>query len=397
MKKLFLGIFIASFIVACTKEDGPATVDVEKSSPEKFGVYDDARGLGAGGSMGPNGQNGNGNQLEPGQITSAEWNDLDNWNFWSGLINGQDYAKMPDYWSFDLSGRISVNITQSGLPAKNQVVELLSSEGKSLWKAKTDNHGKAELWVSKKISPNGLKLKAGSKIVQNVLLFEKGVNNISLNTPLKDQSNKTQIALMVDATGSMSDELEYLKVELVDVIDRVKSANPDAVIETGSVFYRDEGDDYVTKKSDFTANTDKTIQFIREQSANGGGDFPEAVHTALNHSLKNLQWADNASTRILFIVLDAPPHYEEQIVSEIHTLTKFAAESGIKLIPIVASGIDKETEFLMRYLSMISNGTYIFITNDSGIGNDHLAASVGKYEVELLNDLMVRLVNKYME
>jgi hypothetical protein len=37
----------------------------------------------------------------------------------------------------------------------------------------------------------------------------------------------------------------------------------------------------------------------------------------------------------------------------------------------------------------------VFITNDSGVGNDHLQASVGEYQVELLNKLMVRLINKY--
>ena len=36
-----------------------------------------------------------------------------------------------------------------------------------------------------------------------------------------------------------------------------------------------------------------------------------------------------------------------------------------------------------------------FVTDDSGIGNDHLEPTVGEYEVELLNDLLVRLINAY--
>ena len=73
------------------------------------------------------------------------------------------------------------------------------------------------------------------------------------------------------------------------------------------------------------------------------------------------------------------------------------AQKGIKLIPVVASGIDKETEFLMRYTAIATNGTYVFITNHSGIGNDHLEPTVGEYEVELLNKLLVRLINSYLE
>ena len=129
----------------------------------------------------------------------------------------------------------------------------------------------------------------------------------------------------------------------------------------------------------------------------GGGDFPEAVHSALDKAVNELQWSTNAKTRILFLVLDAPPHHDNSVISNIQISLLKTAEKGIKIIPITASGIDKETEFLMRFLAMTTNGTYVFITNDSGIGNSHLQASVGEYQVEFLNNLMVRLINKYAE
>ena len=94
-------------------------------------------------------------------------------------------------------------------------------------------------------------------------------------------------------------------------------------------------------------------------------------------------------------MLDAPPHYEPDIVKEINDLIEDASAKGIKIIPVTASGIDKETEFLMRFMAVFTNGTYVFITNDSGIGNDHLKPSVGPYEVEYLNQLIVRLIDNY--
>ena len=202
---------------------------------------------------------------------------------------------------------------------------------------------------------------------------------------------------MVDATGSMGDEMEYLKVELVDIINQVKGKNASAIINTGAVFYRDEGDDYVTRKSDFSTDLKRTVDFIKNQRADGGGDYPEAVHTALNVTLKDLQWSSNATSRIAFLVLDAPPHYEPQIVSDIHKSVVLASLKGIKLIPVTASGIDKNTEFLMRYMAIATNGTYVFITNHSGIGNNHIEPSIGEYEIEYLNQLIVRLINKYLE
>jgi primase-polymerase (primpol)-like protein len=95
--------------------------------------------------------------------------------------------------------------------------------------------------------------------------------------------------------------------------------------------------------------------------------------------------------------LDAPPHYEPQVLDELKSSVKALSEKGIKLIPISASGVDKATEFLMRMVSIATNSTYVFITNDSGIGNDHIEASVGEYEVEYLNELMLRLIEEYSE
>ena len=96
-------------------------------------------------------------------------------------------------------------------------------------------------------------------------------------------------------------------------------------------------------------------------------------------------------------MLDAPPHYEPEVIVKLHESILKAAEKGIKVIPVTASGINKETEFLMRFFSITTNGSYVFITDDSGVGDDHLEPTVGDYQVEFLNNLMVRLINKYAE
>ena len=195
----------------------------------------------------------------------------------------------------------------------------------------------------------------------------------------------------------MSNELEFLKADLKSIIDSVKMDASNLDIYTAAVFYRDEGDDYITRKLDFTNDLDETVDFISQQSASGGGDFPEAVHTALNVGVNELQWSNISKTRIAFLLLDAPPHYTTEIKESLHNTIKTASQKGIKVISITASGIDKSTEFLMRFMAITTNGTYVFITNDSGIGNDHLEPSVGQYEVEFLNDLVVRLIKKYSE
>jgi hypothetical protein len=324
-----------------------------------------------------------------------------NWDFWNDLSQNQDSVNMPEYWSYNLNSRISLQIQNlSSEKLNNQKVELLLGND-VLWSAKTDNFGTAELFPRMKhpsaMDAGDLKIKINGILYQDLHYFQDGgVNSIDIDKS-KTAPRKADIAFMVDATGSMGDELEYLKVELIDVIGRVKAAKPDVPINLGSVFYRDTDDEFVTRLSPFSTDIDKTVDFIKAQSANGGGDFPEAVHTALSRALNELQWSGDADERILFLVLDAPPHYDEDIISSIHQLVAQAASSGIKLIPVVASGIDVETEFLMRYMAIATNGTYVFITNDSGIGNEHLQPTVGEYQVELLNALMERLIIKYIE
>lgn len=341
-------------------------------------------------------------QSQPGVITAGEWNDLNNWTFWLDLMQSNDYAKMPDYWSFYNNNRISVQVfSDNETPVVNASVEL-KRNNIVLFKARTDNKGRAELWVdltqnnsNEDFSNLIIDVNQGAVVVSNVKSYNEGVNTIL--TSLSDVSNRIEISFVVDATGSMGDELEFLKTELLDVIKRIEAANPIASVYTSSVFYRDEGDEYVTKVAPFTNDLSATINFIKQQYAAGGGDFPEAVHMALDKAMNELQWSENAKTRILFLVLDAPPHYYNFVVKDLQSSVMQAAEIGIKIVPITASGIDKKTEFLMRFFSISTNGTYVFITDDSGVGNSHLEPSVGHYEVEYLNDLMVRLINQFAE
>lgn len=338
-----------------------------------------------------------------GLITAGEWNDLENWSFWiDSLLNGEDYAVQPEIWSFYPKSRVSVLVEYNLTPVIDVVVEL-QKNGTTVWENRTDNSGKAELWIdlfesgiASNLSQYSIRVD-GFPYSNNVVLIEDGVNQINLLFPPANNLNKVDLAFIVDATGSMGDEIEFLKSDLKDVIQRVESDNSSLDISTGTVFYRDEGDDYVVKHSEFTDNIDNTIGFIGEQSANGGGDFPEAVHTGLNEAINTLEWSEAARTRIAFLLLDAPPHKTSEIISSLQNSIEKAARQGIKLIPITASGVDKDTEFLMRFFSVVTNSTYVFITNDSGIGNNHIEASVGEYEVEFLNDLMVRLIAEYTD
>lgn len=398
---------------ACSYDAGSYYGDSEPSTED--GSSDKGGGV--------NGTEGNGGG-QAGVVTAAEWNDLNNWTFWSDLMTSQEYAAKSDYWGFYTNNRVAVEVTLSdGKPAVGAVVELKAPDAQGaeslIWSAVTDNKGAAELWggLFKKELTDAASLRLyidgvaqqGSPAVTPWIPTGTNeqatvqLNKYSVSAVKNTITNTADIAFIVDATGSMGDEIAFLQADLVDIIGKVEQQNNATTLRTAALFYRDEfdenanGSDYGTPFSNFASQLAITSDFIAKQSAAGGGDIPEAVHTALSSTLNALSWNAEARTRIAFLILAAPPHYTKDIIDDIHaSVTSFAAR-GIKLIPVAASGVDKNTEFLLRDFAVATSGTYVFLTDDSGVGNSHLTPSVGKYDVELLNALLVRLIDKYIE
>jgi len=218
--------------------------------------------------------------------------------------------------------------------------------------------------------------------------------DIILNRPAESIRN-LDVLFMVDATGSMGDEISYLKSELEDIIGGLNNGIQ-LKTRTSLVFYRDRGDEYVVRDFGFDSNLINVKNNLSKQYASGGGDFEEAVEEAMESAIYQQQWSTQGpSAKLMFMILDAPPHHDSKRIKSIQRSVKEAAAKGITLIPVVASGIDKNTEFLMRFMAMSTNGTYVFLTDDSGIGNSHLKPTTGSYQVEQLNALLNRLIRKY--
>lgn len=341
-------------------------------------------------------------QPSAGKLTAGEINDFSKWTLWTDIAKGE-LANYQSEWMFANQNRYMVQVTaNNGLPIADLKVQLENNKGQIYFTARTDNTGKAELWFSlnSDLAVNNEKLVItvfdanGKHTIKNAKVFERGINSISLEQDC-DQSQKVDIAFVVDATGSMGDELNFLQAELNDVIFKSKEISTSLNFSFANVFYRDNGDQYVTRSQDFTRVLSESVSFINNQSAGGGGDYEEAVEIALDSAINGLSWSSYARARILFLVLDAPPHNKPEIQEKLKRLANQAAEKGIRIVPLVASGINKSTEYLMRSLALTTNGSYAFLTDHSGIGGQHLAPSTDEYEVEILNDLLVRLIKSY--
>ncbi len=338
-----------------------------------------------------------------GLLTAGEWNDLHNWNkHWVDLLADGEIDAFQKQYQFFPKERYSVLLTNAqNFPISDVPVTLYNRWGVAVWEARTDNTGRAELWgnfFEEKNESNihfaRATIDGEDKSLGHLKAAESGLNHIKIERECK-QANQLDIVWTVDATGSMGDELEYLKTELLDVIGRVKSNNPDLSVRMGSVFYRDQGDDYIVKSSALNHDIAKTVDYIRKQSAGGGGDYPEAVHSALEEAIFQQPWSREAVARICFLVLDASPHQEPEVIASLQKSIREAAKRGIRIVPVSASGIQKDTEFLMKFFGLATNGSYVFLTDHSGVGGKHLEPTSDEYKVEQLNDLLVRLITEY--
>ncbi len=216
-------------------------------------------------------------------------------------------------------------------------------------------------------------------------------------TTARDRANGPQSArteldvqLVLDTTGSMGDELSYLQSELDSIAQKVRTRFPNVTPRWSLVVYRDKGDDYVTRQFDFTSDTNKFRRDLRAQSAGGGGDTPEAVVEGLRMGLRQSWRTQGNVAKLAFWVADAPAHPGEGKV--LADVVRGLQQKGVHVYPIASSDADEAAEYQMRSTAQLTGGRYVFLTNDSGIGNDHAEPHIPCYNVTRLDSAIVRSI-----
>ena len=113
------------------------------------------------------------------------------------------------------------------------------------------------------------------------------------------------VALMLDATASMGDEIRAATETMVSNVQKLKSMYPNCVFRLALVVYRDydEPDEFVIK--DFTTDVESIVAILKGQHALGGNDIAENVAGALANVL-GLSWRGDVCQ--VFWVADAPAH-----------------------------------------------------------------------------------------
>ena len=139
--------------------------------------------------------------------------------------------------------------------------------------------------------------------------IDKHGNWLGAPIPKSIESNKIDIVFAIDATGSMSDEINNVKTNIASFSENLIDSGLD--IRFCIIEYRDItiGEPTIVHKyngSQWLTSIDAVVSELASIDADGGGDRPETVLDPLGYIADNslMQWRSNAH-RFAFVLTDA--------------------------------------------------------------------------------------------
>ena len=334
-------------------------------------------------------------QLQPG-LTAGEHDDLLNPELYADYVRrsdlGQQIAGLPQ---LDTRRVLTVTVTdRSGQPLPRSPVEVQCADGNRIV-LPTQSDGTAVLFPELDQLGSSIQVRAAGQDWRSVTIAPgPGGQRVTFTAAANAARQAPQLDLMlvIDTTGSMGDEIQYLQNELAGIVGAVRATHPGLDLRVGFVFYRDVQDDYVTRTVPFTRDLHAAQRELVQQDANGGGDYPEAMEQALIRAAGQ-DWRPDA-VKTMLLVADAPPH-DADVTLAWHAGEVLRAKR-VQIVPVAASGVGDSAEYLMRALAALTQSRYTFLTDDSGIGNPHAPPSIDCYLVTRLEALLRRAIESQL-
>jgi hypothetical protein len=229
--------------------------------------------------------------------------------------------------------------------------------------------------------------------------FEPGAPSVEITVDAPggvDGSVPLDIHFVLDATGSMGDEIARLRDNMTSVATQIAALPSEPDVRFGMTVYRDEGDLFVTRTFDLTADLDSFLVALADVQADGGGDYPEALDEALADALEKPAWRRDGAVELMFLIADAPPQVGRAVQQPSTASAVAAARAGVKIFPVAASGTDDQAEYVMRELAFVTGGRFVFLSygvdGSSTATGDRTDITADDYDELPLDALVVRLV-----
>lgn len=203
--------------------------------------------------------------------------------------------------------------------------------------------------------------------IASLWLAESAPKPIIDPLPAQPPATRLEMVFVLDTTSSMTGLLGGAKQRIWGIVNDVMQESHSSV-RIGLVAYRDHGDDYVTQVLPLTDDLDKVYTTLMDYKAEGGGDTPEDVRTALAQGLERSGWTASAPdvTQLIFLVGDAPPH--DNYFDEVDTLTTAAkaVNEGI-IVNTIQCGDAGDTTRAWKAIAQRGHGQYFAIPFNGGV------------------------------
>ena len=338
-------------------------------------------------------------ERQSGVLTAGSFDDVRNFTDFQSFLNQYAAGHRQSRWIPAGCQQTVITVKdEQGTPLGNARCRVTIADGQTervLLDGTTGSDGRIMLLASHAAAAgtNGFRLQVWAPGQQQPVIDDCQVPgrrwNVSVANVASSLPEQLDLSLVIDTTGSMGDELEYLKTEIDSIVESVNQMFPHVDQRYSLITYRDNGDEYVVRSWDFTGSLQDFRRQLDQQSAAGGGDFPEAMDSALR-SAGQLSWRKGNTARVMFLVGDAPPH-DENIESALAAVDELR-EQGVRIFPVGASGVETTAQIVMRTSALLTMGQYLFLTDHSGVGNAHATPNVPEFAVERLDRLMVRMI-----
>ena len=231
--------------------------------------------------------------------------------------------------------------------------------------------------------------------VAKTISVDRSETSHPVRLPMTSPSGKVKldVQFLVDATGSMGDEIAQLRENMVSIAQRVHGLGAAPDVRYALTVYRDHGDEYVTRTFDFTGDVEGFARQLRTVEAAGGGDTPEDVSEGLHDAVHKATWRGDDTVKLILLVGDAAPHLDYRGEADYAVEMLAAAKAGIKVHALAASGLDDQGEYAFRQIAEATEGQFMFLTYgaDGGPG-DSTTHHVEGYAPQSLDDLVVKLI-----
>lgn len=176
-----------------------------------------------------------------------------------------------------------------------------------------------------------------------------------------------QVVFALDATGSMGGLIAAAKEKIWSIASSLSQTQAGIPIEMGLIFYRDLGDDFVTKQVPLSGDLDDVYRELMSIDANGGGDSPESVNQGLWEAVDQMKWiSDDKSYKTIFLVGDQPPHMDYKQDVKYNVSCKKAHERGIVINTILMGG-DAQARMIWKEIADCAQGS--FFQMDMNVNN----------------------------